>query len=100
MFSESYMETPMDEIKISDLYRLSVLDYSHVPEVRRERTKRYYGVFDKAASQPVLDQFDAGTLTVNVRAFCDSIRRVKDRVFEGKKALKDVVSDTANIVSA
>lgn len=75
-----------NEVKISDLYMLSVLDYSHVPEIRRERTKRYYGIFDVNSAKPVLDQFAAGTLTVNVRAFCDSIRRVKDKVFEGKKA--------------
>ena len=76
-----------DLIKVSDMYKLAVLDCCHIALVKNEHEKnqRYYGFFDKAEAAPILDDYDSGRLNVSARDFSASIQRVKDRIFETER---------------
>ena len=78
---------PIDLLKISDMYKLAVLDCCHITLVSHEHVKdqRYYGFFHKEEAEPILDDYDSGRLNVSARDFSASIQRVKDRIFESER---------------
>lgn len=87
-------------IKISDLYRLAVLDCLHIPQISCERDRRYYGIFDAEKSGPILVDYDSGTLQVSARELVASIQRVKDRIFEGRSKSKQLDVQDQGVVSS
>ena len=75
-----------EQLMVSDFYKLAILDLHHIMPTVSEYKNRYFCYFDKSKAQPIIDQYDAGSLAVNARDFVASINRSKDKIFEAERA--------------
>jgi hypothetical protein len=94
----------VEEICLSDFNKMALLDMHGIMETRHEYKERYYSFFSANAkgkliknktARQLLDDYESGVASpIILRDFTDSVRRVKDRIFEAERSVRMGMSKT------